>query len=160
MKGRKKQSRKIPLRSIRPTTTYTLPELAKACEKKLPTVWRYRRDGMPVLEGSNGKLVDGAEFIEWAKRKNNAKKRPCKIDEFYCFGGECRTQRRPAIASVFIKKSNQNLCSVEASCEICGTTIRKGWSMDNLAEIEVAMESFMGNIEHLARYRDSPSKRN
>lgn len=160
MKAVKKRSRKIPLRNIRPTSTYTLPELSKASKRELSTIWRYRRDGMPTLKGSNGKLVDGAEFIEWARRKNNARKRPCQIDEFYCFGRECRTQRRPAIASVFIKKSNQNLCSIEASCEVCGKTIRKGWSMANLAEIEAALESYKGNIEHLARYRDSPFKHN
>lgn len=160
MKKPVKRSRKIDMRCIRPTQTYDLTQLASAANRELATVWRWRREGMPTIPGSGGKLVDGADFKAWAKARANARKRPLKIDEFYCFDGQCRTQRTPAIGSVYIRKSNQKLCSVEAQCHLCGAPMKKGWSMDNVAQIEAALESFMGNVQDLARYRSSPSNHN
>ena len=85
------RSRKVDLRKIRPTQTYDLKQLANVTERKIETIWRWRRDGMPTLEGSDGKLVYGAEFKTWMKARQQARKRPCAIDEFYCFSRKCRT---------------------------------------------------------------------
>ncbi len=156
MKKRKSYSRKIDLRKIRPTKTYTLQELATDTAKTINTVWRWRREGMPTIPDSNGQLVDGAEFVAWEKKRRAARKRPCKLDQFYCFGSGCCIQRHPAMGSVLIRKSNQKLGSIEALCAVCSAKVKKGFSMADLAEVEAALESFIGNIEDLALYRDSP----
>ena len=156
MKKRRSATRKIDLREIRPMKTYTLAELAVATGKVIQTVWRWRREGMPTIEGSKGQFIDGADFIKWVKQKRVARKRPCKVDQFFCFSSDCRIQRNPAVGSVYIRKSNQNLGSIEAKCSVCGSIIRKGFAMSELAEIESSLESYIGNIEDLALYRDHP----
>jgi len=155
-KPKKKQSRKINIAKIRPTHTYSRDEIAKSQNRTRATVNRWVREGLPSIPGTNEQLFDGAEFKAWAIAREAARKRPCKLDEFYCMGTECRTQRLPAIGSVLIRKTNTNLGSIEANCVSCGGAIKKGFAMKDLAETEAAFESFSGNIRDLSRYRDAP----
>lgn len=155
-KPKKKQSRKINIAKIRPSHTYSREEIAQSQNRKRTTVNRWVREGLPLIPGTNDQLFDGAEFKAWAIAREAARKRPCKPDEFYCMSKQCRTQRLPAIGSVIIRKTNANLGSIEANCGTCGSEIKKGFAMKDLAETEAAFESFIGNIRDLSRYRDAP----
>lgn len=155
-KGKRKQSRKINVAKIRPSHTYDLPEIAKSQNRNIATVRRWRCEGMPTIPNTNEQLVDGAEFKDWAIDREAARKRPCAVDEFYCMGKDCRTQRKPAMGSVLIRKTNRRLGSIEAICGICGTKIKKGFAMSELSKTEAALESFIGNLHDLTRYRDVP----
>lgn len=155
-KSKAKQSRKINIAKIRPTHTYGLQDIAKSQGRRIETVRRWRREGLPTIANTNERLVDGAEFRAWAVAREAARKRPCAPDEFYCMGKTCRTQRVPAVGSVIIRKTNTNLGSIEANCGTCGQKLQKGFAMAELAETEAALGAFIGNICDLARYRDTP----
>ncbi len=156
-KQKKKQSRKINIAKIRPSHTYSRDEIATSQNRKRTTVNRWLLEGLPSIPETNDQLFDGAEFKAWAISREAARKRPCKLDEFYCMGKQCRTQRHPAMGSVLIRKTNTNLGSIEANCASCGGKIKKGFAMKDLAETEAAFESFIGNVRDLLRYRDAPS---
>lgn len=155
-KSKSKQSRKINISKIRPTHTYSLRELARSQGRTIETVRRWRRKGMPTIPETNGQLIDGAEFREWAIDREAARKFPCAPDEFFCMGKACRTQRHPAIGSVIIRKTNTNLGSVEANCAVCGGKVKKGFAMAELAQTEAALCALIGNVRDLARYREAP----
>ena len=156
MTKRKKEARRDDLRKIRPTHTYSFEELAKLMQRAISTIQRWRREGMPIIPNSNPALVDGADFKQWFIKRLAARKRPCNLDQFYCMGGSCRVQRLPEIASVFIRRSNHKIGSVEAKCAHCGGDVRKGFSMSNIAEIENIFAAYEGNVQDLLQYRNRP----
>ena len=156
-KPKKKQFRKINIAKIRPSHTYNREEIEKSQNRTKETVRRWIREGLPPIPGTNKQRFDGAEFKAWAIAREAERKRPCKPDQFFCMNGNCRTQRLPAVGSVFIRKTNTNLGSIEANCVSCGGAVKKGFAMKDLAETEATFESFVGNVRDLLRYRDPPS---
>ena len=156
MKRRKHKTRgKVDLRKIRTTSTYSFKEIASLFNYSIGSIRRWKAQGLPIMTNTKPMLVHGAELKAWLDDRQKARKRPCEPEEFYCFAGNCRTQRRPKIGSVRIRKSNQIVGTIEARCEACGSKIRKGYAMTNLTEIEKTFESFKGNIEDLY-WRNNP----
>lgn len=153
---RKNRVRRDDLRKIRPTHTYNFEELAKVMRRAVSTVQRWKREGMPTIPNSNPALVDGADFKQWFMKRLAARKRPCNLNQFYCMGGSCRVQRLPEIGSVFIRRSNHKIGSVEAKCANCGASIRKGFAMADLAETEKTFAAYEGNVQDLLQYRNRP----
>ncbi|MGB0906960.1 MAG: hypothetical protein ACPGVT_05655 [Maricaulaceae bacterium] len=150
-----KRSRKIDLRKIKPTEVYDFKQAAKELGRRVTTVQRWRRDGMPVIEGTNPPLIDGAELLAYHKKKRDDRKRPCAVDEFFCFS--CKTQRHPKIGSVIIRPVNQKRLSIDAECAECGCNVHKGGAMVAVDVVEDALESFMKNVRYIERYRNPPS---
>lgn len=157
MKRPKRKPRgKINLSKIRTTSIYSLQEIARLFGCNIATVRRWKRDGLPIMANTKPILVHGSELKAWLQARQNARKRPCGPDEMYCLGGGCRKNRRPALGSVRIKKSNYTVGMIEAQCEVCGKNMRKGYAIADLAEIEKIFESYKGNIEDICWPNNSP----
>ncbi|MGJ8562467.1 MAG: hypothetical protein ACSHXY_02835 [Alphaproteobacteria bacterium] len=155
MAKKTKKSRKIDLRKISPTKVYNDKEIAKDLMRKISTVQRWRREGLPVIDGTNPPLVDGAELLAWHKKRRDDRKRPCAENEFYCF--TCKVQRTPKMGSVVVRPVNTKRLSLDAECGTCGGDMSKGGAMANIDAIETALESYMKNVRYIERYRSSPS---
>jgi len=155
MRKKGKKSRKIDLRKIKPTEVYSFKQVAKDLDRTVETVQRWKRDGMPIIEGTKPPLIDGAELLAYHKKKREDRKRPCAVDEIFCF--ICKTQRHPKIGSVIIRPVNQKRFSIDAECEECGCDMHKGGAMDTVEVFEAALESFMKNVRYIERYRNPPS---
>jgi len=151
MKKSKKKSRKINLRHIKPTATYDFKQLSKELNRTLPTIRRWRRDGMPIIPDSNPALVDGAELLQWLKERQKARKCECADDQAFCF--TCKAACHFAVGSVVIRPVNKKRFSIDANCADCGGKLYKGASMERIDEIEALLESFMKNLRYIERYR-------
>lgn len=151
MKKPKKKSRKVDLRLIKPTETYTFKQIANDLDRTDETVARWKREGMPVIPDTYPPLVDGAELLEFHRKRQEARKRPCKDDEAFCF--TCKVQRQFAMGSVVIRPVNEKRFSIDGDCAECGGEMFKGASMERIDEFETMFESFMKNLRYIERYR-------
>ena len=151
MSTHKKKRLKIDFRKIKPTATYDYKQIAKDFDRTVETVRRWKREGMPIIEGTYPILVDGKEFLEWHVKRREANKFPCALDELYCF--KCHIQRHPKIGSAIIRPVNNKRISIEALCEVCSNKLTIGRSVSELAECEATLESYMQNVRYLIQYR-------
>ena len=151
MRKPKKKSRKIDLRRIKPTDTYNFKQIAKDLNRTIETVYRWKREGMPVIPDTSPPLVDGADLLEFHKARQQARKRPCEDDEAFCF--TCKTQRHFAMGSVVIRPVKKKRFSIDGDCAECNGEMHKGASMERIDEFEAMFESFMKNLRYIERYR-------
>lgn len=131
---RKAKKRKPDLRRIRPSKTYSLPQIAETLDRDIATVRAWIRDGLPTLGDQKPLLVLGSELKPWLKAKWAARKQPCKPDEMLCF--KCDKPRRPETGSVRIEPRNEKTVSITGRCSVCGTRMAKAGSRAQMAEIE------------------------
>ncbi len=131
---RKTKKRKPDFRRIRPSKTYSLPEIAVALDRNIATVRRWVRDGLPTLDRQRPLLVLGSELKAWLKAKWSARKQACQSGEIFCF--KCRKPRKPRPGSVCIIPNNEKTVSIKAECDVCGTRMTQVGSRARVAEIE------------------------
>lgn len=151
MRKPKKKSRKVDLRRIKPTETYNFKQIANDLDRTKETVERWKREGMPVIPNTSPPLVDGADLLEFHRTRQEARKRPCKDDEAYCF--TCKAQSQFSVGSVVIRPVNKKRFSIDGDCSECNGEMHKGASMERIDEFEVMFESFMKNLRFIERYR-------
>lgn len=143
----KRTKRKPDMRRVRPTKTYTLPEVAKALDRSVGTVRTWIREGLPALDHARPTLVDGKELKEWLKVRWATRKSTCKAHELYCFS--CRAPRTPCIGSVFLLPRNAKLLLITGNCSQCGCAMNKGCAQTRVLETEECFRPFMGELPHL-----------
>ena len=146
-----KKSRKVDLRKIKPTETYNKEQIARDLNRTPETVARWKREGMPIIPGSSPYLVDGQELFDWLKKRQDARKFPCRDNEAFCF--TCKTQRTFEMESVVLRPINSKRFSIDSRCEECGNEMHKGASMARIDEIQALLESYMQNVRYIERYR-------
>ena len=130
----KRRRRKPDMRRIRPSATYTAPQLALAVDRRIETIRRWYREGMPALTDSTPMLFDGAEVKAWLQRKWQSKKRPCAANEAFC--GRCRKPRRFSEGTTVRKTVTAKTISLSGKCHACGTTMSKFQSARDAVTIE------------------------
>lgn len=126
------KKRKPDMRRIRPSATYTATQLAKAADRRIETIRRWHREGMPALTDTNPLLFDGAEVKVWLHDKWEKKKRPCAANEAYC--GRCREPRRFAHGTTQRKRNTGKTFMLHGRCHVCGAGMCKVQSAE-LAKI-------------------------
>lgn len=149
----KVKKRKPDLRRIRPTKTYTLPEIAETLSRDIATVRRWLRVGLPTLDDQKPTLVDGTVLRLWLKAERASRKCKCAPDELYCL--KCRTGRKPEPGSVSFRPRNAKTLSIKAICPTCGSRMNKGASLVKRAEIESRFSAFMPGMQRLAGCGDT-----
>tara|TARA_E500000318_G_scaffold112056_1_gene133737 strand:+ start:2617 stop:3039 length:423 start_codon:yes stop_codon:yes gene_type:complete len=118
-----RKKRKPDFRRIRPTHTYTVPELANVLEKNISTVRRWCREGLPVLDQRRPTLIDGAEAKTWLKERWGAKKTRCGSDEAHCL--RCRVPRAFLPGTESSRALTQKTSILSGLCVSCGSRINK-----------------------------------
>jgi len=153
---RKSKKRKPDFRRIRPTKTYSLPEIAEALDRDIATVRRWVRDGLPTLDGQRPPLVLGSELKAWLKAKWSARKQPCQADELRCC--TCGRPRRPSAGSFFIEPKNAKTVWLNAKCCICGGPMKQIGSRAKLPEIQMRFGALSLQKQRLERCSDASAK--
>lgn len=118
-----RKKRKPDFRKIRPTHTYTVPELASSLGKSISTVRRWCRDGLPVLDQRRPVLIDGVAAKGWLKTRWGAKKATLGSDEARCM--RCRVPRAFVQGSKSFHPLNQKTGIVKGRCAVCGSRMNK-----------------------------------
>jgi hypothetical protein len=130
----KRQRRKPDMRRIRPSATYTIPQLARAVERRVETVRRWHREGMPALNDTQPLIFDGAEVKEWLRRKWSSRKQRCAKNEAYCT--KCRVPRRFATGTTQLTAMNEKMAMIRGSCDVCGTPMNRFQSAQHASNQE------------------------
>lgn len=118
----RKRSR-IDHRRIRPSITYTVPEIAKRLEIRTGTVRSWIRAGLPVIDSDRPKLVHGLALKDWLDARKADRARPCQPGEMYCL--RCRTPRPPMPGSLVIVQRNSKTAMMTAHCAECRTRMNR-----------------------------------
>ena len=129
-----RKKRKPDMRRIGRSQTYTIPQLAKAVHRRVETVRRWYRQGMPSLGDEKPLIFDGAEVKAWLRRKWDSKKQPCAENEAYCVKCHARRLFRQGTASRSVQ--SQKTAMLTGKCNVCGTTMNKFQSAIRAARTE------------------------
>lgn len=143
----KPKKRKPDLRRIRPTKTYSLPEIAGALNRNIATVQSWLRQGLPTLDNQKPTMVAGSDLKSWLKHKWAVRKQKCLPGELYCF--KCRKPRTPLSGSVLITVRNEKTLTIKARCGVCGTRMNQTGSSARIREIKKIFGPLLPHKEHL-----------
>jgi hypothetical protein len=130
----KRKRRKPDMRRIRPSATYTASDLAKAADRRIETIRRWYREGMPALTDTTPLLFDGTEVKAWLRNEWAKKKQPCAANEAYC--ARCRQPRRFAQGTTQRQANTGKTFMLRGRCHVCGAGMCKFQS----AEVSEAVE--------------------
>jgi integrase len=112
--------RRTDYRRVRPTKTYSLPEIAKHLERDIRTIDTWIADGLPTIDGMKPAMVFGHVLKSWLREKWDARRVTCGHGELYCFG--CAMGRRPAAGSLVIQKRQSSGYYAQARCCTCNAS--------------------------------------
>jgi hypothetical protein len=152
----KVKKRKPDMRRIRPSKTYTMPEISESLDRNIATIRRWIQNGLPRLDGARPVLIDGAALRDWLKGQWIAKKQSCGPGELFCF--KCRAPRKPVFGSVTLEPRNAKTLSIRALCGVCGTPASQCGSLKKRAEIEACFCTLKPVMPRLAGYGDTSDK--
>lgn len=128
----KAKNRKPDLRRIRPTKTYTLPDIALTLGRGTATVRRWVGSGLPTLDDQKPALILGADLLTWLKLRWDARKHKCAPNQMYCM--RCRMPRKAKIGSVVPHPRNEKTTTIKARCQSCGTRMNKACAQSKTEE--------------------------
>ena len=148
--------RKPDLRRIRPTKTYTLPDIARVLARDIKTVRGWVRRGLPTLDDRRPPLVLGADLLAWLKDQWLRLKQKCGPNELFCC--RCRIPRLPRRGSVSLKVKNARMLSIKGLCDVCGCRMNRDESLLRLEEVQARFGAFMPEMQRLEGYGDSADK--
>lgn len=152
----KAKKRKPDLRRIRPTKTYTLPEIAEGLDRNIATVRRWLGAGLPALDERKPTLVAGDALRDWLKKEWSRRKRKCEPCELYCF--KCRSPRLPKRGTVLIQDRNEKTVAISALCSECGSKMNQAGSLSRKVEIEARFQMLSPKMQHLTGCDDPSDK--
>jgi excisionase family DNA binding protein len=112
-------------RAVKSLHSYTIDEAARNQGVSKGTVRRWLKDGLPHLTEQRPFLIVGADLIEFLKSKVSPK-RPCGIDEFFCFS--CKAVRRAAFDLIEYRSPKPGKYHLRALCGDCSTVMHKAAS--------------------------------
>ncbi len=130
----KPRKRRPDFRIIRPTKTYSLPEIARSLGRNRATVRSWVRNGLPTLNGQKPFLVLGFDLKAWLKAKWAAKKHKCLPGELFCF--RCQRPRMPKPDSVQIISRNEKTVTIKGRCIECNRRMNQVRSRAKSIEFE------------------------
>jgi len=143
----KVKKRKPDFRKIRPTKTYSVPEVAETLDRIPSTIHGWIRNGLPTLDTRKPPLINGSDLMAWLQAKWKARKHPCGIDQLYCC--KCRQPRMPVNGSASIALRNDKTIWVKGRCSACGTPMRQVRSKAQTAELEKIFRKITPQLQHL-----------
>lgn len=130
------RSRRYNLRRIRATYPYSVPEVAKLLCVHKNAVLRWLKQGLRADGPPRLRLIRGEALIRFLSERQQARRRKCKLTEFFCF--RCRVQREALPGSAAVVRDGLNRLRVTAKCTACSTTVNKVQGLQALTKIHSA----------------------
>lgn len=97
-------------------------------------VLRWFKEGLQPDKSGRPYLIQGNELIGFLVNRQQSKKRPCTLTEFFCF--RCRVPRQGRDKMVDIIIESPTRFRIKAACVACGTRMSKVQAAGNLKKIQ------------------------
>lgn len=127
-----RKKRRYNTRLIKQRRNYTIQEIAALFDVHKNAVRRWLKKGLPTIDSIKPLLIHGSDLKAFLDDMQQAKKRPCKANEMYCFS--CKAPRQPYGLMVDIHKvgNTDSRINVSGLCSVCGGVINR---LDTTASI-------------------------
>jgi hypothetical protein len=112
---------------------YTVSEVAGILSKSEKTIFNFINEGLKTIDDKKPFLIRGFNLIDFLKNKNDKKRHPLKINEFYCLS--CKEARAPEHKAITLIQNHTNLIT-QAVCPICHKTMNRPYSISNYPELK------------------------
>jgi len=116
---------------------YTVDEVARTVGVGKPTVRRWIKGGLPVIDARKPAIIRGVDLLEFLKDRAKAKQ-PCPPGCCYCV--KCKTSHPPdggMAEFVQLTPTNGNLRGL---CPVCGTMMHRRTSLKQLQQIRAVLD--------------------
>jgi len=129
----RRKKRQYNIRRVKATWPYTVQEVAELLGVHKNAVLRWLHDGLRADRSHKPFLIRGDELIRFLKQRQDARRRTCRPNEFFCF--RCRTGREACLGMADIVIESATRLRLKALCAICETPVNKVQSVRDLPEI-------------------------
>jgi len=147
------RSRRYNLRRIRATYPYSVPEVAKLLSVHKNAVLRWLKQGLRADGPPRLRLIRGEELIRFLSERQQARRRKCKLTEFFCF--RCRIQREALPGSATVVRDGLHRLRVTAKCTACSTVVNKVQCIHSLTKLCAAFGIVQLEQRHLSERTDA-----
>lgn len=142
-----RKKRYYNVRRIKATWPYTVQEIAELFGVHKNAVLRWLKEGLRSDRSQRPFLIRGDELARFLGERQNARRRRCAPDEFYCL--RCRTPRKAYLGMTDIVIGSPTRLRVIGLCNVCETRISKVQSVCDLPNIRERFHVLQLTGEHL-----------
>jgi hypothetical protein len=123
-------NRRHSARRIKKRWTYNVREAAKATGATSGTVRRWSKNGLAPVKGIYPTIFRGADIIEFFRRRESNRKKPCGPGRMFCF--RCKERKTPAFSEVEFRPDGPKLGTLSGLCPDCAALMNRRTSLANL----------------------------
>jgi len=128
----KTPKRKKPC-AVKINRSYDIAELATLLAVHRNTIRLWQNKGLRPLDDTRPALFTGEAVNAFLRSQKASRKTKCPPGTIFCF--KCRAARRPAGGLVLIAPINATSGNLRATCENCGTIMRRRAPVHGLSAI-------------------------
>jgi hypothetical protein len=110
-------NRRHSARRVKRLRTYNVREAARVTGATPGTVRHWLKTGLCAVQNCYPTIIRGADLIDFLKRRNVRRKRPCGPGRLFCL--RCKEPRRPAFDEVEFWPDGPKLGSFRGLCPAC-----------------------------------------
>lgn len=147
------RSRRYNLRRIKATYPYSVPEVARLLCVHKNAVLRWLKQGLSADGPPRLRLIRGEALIRFMSERQQARRRKCKLTEFFCF--RCRVQREALPGSAAVVREGPHRLRLTAKCVACATAVNKVQGLQALTKIRAAFDLGQLDQGHLRECADA-----
>jgi hypothetical protein len=130
---KKKYKKNINTRIIKPQASYSVVTLSETLKVNKQTIYIWKKQGLKTIDNNLPLMFFGQLVIGFLENRKEARKAPCKIDEFYCL--KCKKPKKAYDNKIALNPNGKNKVNVIAKCITCRTKTYKSQNTENIAEI-------------------------
>jgi excisionase family DNA binding protein len=120
-------------RLIKIHRTYTVEEAANRLGLHKNTMWRWTKQGLPVIDKRRPKLIHGEALVQFLIERQMKSKQPCQTGQIYCVG--CRAPKRPNGDMADYVRWSRGAGNLRGLCPDCDRFIYRRVSLAALDEV-------------------------
>ncbi len=140
-------ARKANWRALRIHRSYTVNEAARTLCVGKPTVRRWIKAGLPIIDDQKPMMILGRDLLGYLKARKKPKK-SCNLDQCFCF--KCCEPRMGAYQEAEIVSIVPSSANIRMLCERCATIMHKRMSWTQIEALtEILTVSASQALKHL-----------
>jgi len=127
-----------PVSRIKTGCTYDVGDIAKLLDVHKNTVRNWLKQGLTTIDTRRPLLVHGATLKVFLQARQGARRRVCRLGEFYCF--KCREPRGAWGGMADVRAYTDKIAKVIALCRDCGTEMHRSIRRADLGKLALVLE--------------------